>query len=534
LQPSATIEYNDFEAGISSSGPESPERVSALSQDSHRRSWSRRWLPVLLLAGFAAAFCPAGGARGQDLVFYRRNSHTVLPLRTINRVQYLPALRLLTFFGQMGGLKGKRKALTIWFGNTRVGLRDNNKIVRLDNAKVRLAHPVRVEHGDWMVPVDFLTTVLPTLLNQPVNYQMGGSRVFIGDIHPNTFTLGVGAIPNGAQLTFQFVQPIQLQTAARNGKWVLFLGPHPIEPLESNFRFTSPYVSEVRFDDHDGTPKLIITPSNVGLDFFPKLTQGGRVLVAEIKQPAAPVAVPQPTASAGAPAQPSAGQTAAPVPQIPNPSTPLPAAPSLPTVVLDAGHGGSDTGARGKNGLLEKDLTAQIVARVRAALMATGKYQVVLTRTGDVNLTFNQRDTIANIAHPIAFITFHAGDLGPSIPRVNVYSYAPSSPADPDTASSGSPLFVPWDLVQLGYSSQSLRLAEDLQQELASTTHDASPKPFQLPIRVLRSVAAPAAAIEVGSLSPDTDPAPLTNPTFQNQIAAAVVLALAAFRAGAS
>ncbi len=514
-------------------GLEGSKGVSALSQEPYRRGWSRRWLLLPLLAGLAAPFWPARRARSQDLVFYLRNSHTVLPLTTIRGVRYLPALRLLTVFGQMGGLRSKRKSLTVWFGNTRIGLRENKRIIRLDNAKLRLAHPVRVESGDWMVPVDFLTSALPTLLNQPVNYQVGGNRVFIGEIHPNTFTVGVETIPNGAQLTFQFAQPIQLQTAARNGKWVLFLGPHPVEPLESTFRFTSPYVSAVRFDDQDGVPKLIITPSNVGLDFFPHLTEGGRVLLAQIKQPRAAVvtAHPQPTAAA-ATARPPASQSAAPVPQAL--STSAATAAELPVVVLDAGHGGTDTGARGKNGLLEKDLTAQLVARVRVALMATGKYKVVLTRVGDVNLTSNQRDVIANIAHPIAFISFHAGDMGAAIPRINIYSYAPSSSPDPGAANIASPLFVPWDLVQLGYASQSFRLAEDLQQQLAATTHDTGSKPWQVPVRVLRSVAAPAAAIEVGSLAPDTDPAPLVNPTFQNQIAAGVVLALAAFQSGAS
>ena len=56
-------------------------------------------------------------------------------------------------------------------------------------------------------------------------------------------------------------------------------------------------------------------------------------------------------------------------------------------MALDAGHGGEDNGGHSHDGVLEKDLTAQYVARVRSALLATAKYRVVLTRTGDVNVS---------------------------------------------------------------------------------------------------------------------------------------------------
>jgi N-acetylmuramoyl-L-alanine amidase len=50
----------------------------------------------------------------------------------------------------------------------------------------------------------------------------------------------------------------------------------------------------------------------------------------------------------------------------------------------------------------------------------------------------------------------------------------------------------------------------------------------------LRSVDAPAIAIEVGSLEPNTDPAPLLDSQFQQKIAQAIVAALGAFERGAS
>jgi N-acetylmuramoyl-L-alanine amidase len=56
--------------------------------------------------------------------------------------------------------------------------------------------------------------------------------------------------------------------------------------------------------------------------------------------------------------------------------------------------------------------------------------------------------------------------------------------------------------------------------------------PTTAPIRILRNVNAPAVAIELGRLAPDADATTLTNPAFQQQVALAVVQALASFEKG--
>ena len=175
---------------------------------------------------------------------------------------------------------------------------------------------------------------------------------------------------------------------------------------------------------------------------------------------------------------------------------------------------------------------AQLVAQAQKALQATGKYRVVLTRTGDVNVGFDQRAAEANIAHPIAFISFHAGDLGPSTPRVMVYSYRPSSPLAMTPGEGPQPLFVNWDKVQLRYLDRSNRFAQDLQKDLARTTNVASSPPMEVPVRVLQSIAAPAVAIEVGSLTPVSNSGALTSPSFQQEIGEAVVQAIETIQGG--
>jgi N-acetylmuramoyl-L-alanine amidase len=496
----------------------------------NRKVRSIRWLPILATIGMLLVLAPRL-ARSDNFIFYFPKSHSILPVRNYGDVQYLPVLPLLNLFGNVGNLKIKRKSLEVWFNGTQIRFQQDNPNVRLNNARLRLEQPVRYIGGEWVVPVDFVTTILPTVINQTVEYQRGENRIFVGGIKPNSFTLHMSPLQQGAQLTIQFTEPVKIRTAARNGKWILFLGNHPVEPLESNFQFNNPYLAQVKFDDQDGLPKLIVTPSVAGLDFYPKLGEGDKVIVANILKPGAtaeaqaqPGPAPAvPTVSPqGAPPATSPGQMA--MPAVPNLS--------LPAVVLDAGHGGTDVGAQGKNGLLEKNLTMQLVVEAQKALQATGKYRVVLTRTGDVNVGFDQRAAEANIAHPIAFISFHAGDLGPSTPRVMVYSYRPSSPLAMTRGAGPQPLFVNWDKVQLRYLDRSNRFAQNLQKDLAGTTNVASTPPMEVPVRVLQSIAAPAVAIEVGSLTPVSNSAALTNPTFQQEIGQAVVQAIESLQGG--
>lgn len=56
-----------------------------------------------------------------------------------------------------------------------------------------------------------------------------------------------------------------------------------------------------------------------------------------------------------------------------------------PVIVLDAGHGGLDSGAVGKNGTLEKDVNLSIVRILRDMLELSG-FEVVLTRSEDISI----------------------------------------------------------------------------------------------------------------------------------------------------
>ncbi len=76
-------------------------------------------------------------------------------------------------------------------------------------------------------------------------------------------------------------------------------------------------------------------------------------------------------------------------------------------VVIDAGHGGKDPGARGANAR-EKDVTLAAAKALKARLEASGAYRVVLTRDSDVYVPLEGRVQIARRADADLFISLHA------------------------------------------------------------------------------------------------------------------------------
>jgi N-acetylmuramoyl-L-alanine amidase len=119
-------------------------------------------------------------------------------------------------------------------------------------------------------------------------------------------------------------------------------------------------------------------------------------------------------------------------------------------------------------------------------------------------------------------------------PRVVVYSYRAPSPPTWTDSEQPRQFLIPWTQVYGVHLDQSRQLAQALQEKFALLSGVTTDKPNGAPVRVLRSVDAPAVAIEVGSLTPDLDSGALTDPNFQQRIASAVAATLEAWRGGTS
>ena len=79
-----------------------------------------------------------------------------------------------------------------------------------------------------------------------------------------------------------------------------------------------------------------------------------------------------------------------------------------PLIVLDAGHGGIDTGAAGVHGTLEKTITLDFSSLLKRKLEATGLFEVRLTRDDDVFVALDDRMAFARHVAADLFVSIHA------------------------------------------------------------------------------------------------------------------------------
>lgn len=196
------------------------------------------------------------------------------------------------------------------------------------------------------------------------------------------------------------------------------------------------------------------------------------------------------------------------------------------TVVLDPGHGGADLGARSSTGLLEKDIVLRITRNIVPVLEREG-WRVVLTRQGDELRSFDERAAVANAEPGAVFLTLHIGSTG-ALGTARVYSFAGFAPEPRKEDNPQAPGLLPWDRAQQPYLESSRRLAALLQSELARRLPGSPEAPASAAVRQLRSIAAPAVALELASVAVnDARALEALTPA----LAEAMVRALATFRA---
>lgn len=166
---------------------------------------------------------------------------------------------------------------------------------------------------------------------------------------------------------------------------------------------------------------------------------------------------------------------------------------SLNVVVLDAAHGGTDPGARGTGGIRESEVVLQFAAQIRHALETQG-LQVVQTRLGDENPSFDDRSTMANAQRGAVFITLHISSTGlPGTARVYVNADLPAQ-----TDATG---LIPWDQAQAPFQDLSRKLGDTVQGLLAQRFKGSPTEAQTATVRQLRTTAAPAIAVEISSVS---------------------------------
>lgn len=96
-------------------------------------------------------------------------------------------------------------------------------------------------------------------------------------------------------------------------------------------------------------------------------------------------------------------------------------------IVIDAGHGGTDSGTIGQMGTREKDITLDIARRLKAHLIENGFSQINMTRQNDSFVALQDRVAFAKDAKADLFISIHVNSLpGVRMNAIETYYFGPS------------------------------------------------------------------------------------------------------------
>ncbi|OKP84515.1 N-acetylmuramoyl-L-alanine amidase family protein [Paenibacillus sp. P32E] len=172
-----------------------------------------------------------------------------------------------------------------------------------------------------------------------------------------------------------------------------------------------------------------------------------------------------------------------------------------PIVALDAGHGGSQSGAVSLTGKLEKNFNLAVIQKVGALLNQEGLVTVVYTRTTDSTLGLQDRVVIAEAAKANLFISVHANSLPADYPNKDKVN--------------GSETY---------YSrTESLPLAQIMHKHLVAGTGFKDNGVRNKSLHVTRETSMPAVLLEAGYLTNPGNESALYSDLLQDNLAREIV-----------
>jgi N-acetylmuramoyl-L-alanine amidase len=215
-------------------------------------------------------------------------------------------------------------------------------------------------------------------------------------------------------------------------------------------------------------------------------------------------------------------------------------------IVIDAGHGGHDTGTVGPTGLMEKDLCLDVALRlgkiVQQKLPGT---EIVFTRSDDTFIPLEERTRIANEAKADLFVSIHANS-SPNHGARGVETYYLNLKGSPEAmevaarenAASDQGIHDLEDLVKkitrTEKIDESRELAEDVQDSLAKRIQRTSATVKNRGIRkapfvVLIGADMPSILTEISFLSNPSDEQLLKKPEYRQRVADGIYQGVSAY-----
>jgi len=451
-----------------------------------------------------------------------------LPTVTHDGRSYIELTRLAASIQAKGSSPAKVVATP---ASTRAQLRAGSQVVTLTrnwsqvlvNGKpVLLDAPVRVRGGVWLVPESFVGRVVPALV-AATSAGLTSSRFAAAPAEVGLEDVRVRSYPSFTRIVVETSAAVthRIESSGPREARVRLIG---LGSGAHSQEIGDGLIAEVRVD-RSGTDGVlrVIYEGTAGTIRAITLADPPRIVL-DIARPVDP-------------GQRESREQLAP----------------LKTIVLDAGHGGHDSGATGPTGLMEKDLVLDVTRRVAKLVEARLGLKVLLTRDADNFVTLRDRTSYANRQHADLFVSIHA-NAHRDAAADGVETYFLSSEATDSTARQVAALengvvqleqptgrgsgqgqvdivkAILWDLAQSEFQVESSRLAEVVHDSMTQSLRISNRGVKQAGFYVLGGAAMPAILLEIGFVTNPREERKLKDTKYRDEIARAVFAGLAEYK----
>ena len=197
------------------------------------------------------------------------------------------------------------------------------------------------------------------------------------------------------------------------------------------------------------------------------------------------------------------------------------------TVVLDAGHGGQDKGAKSSTGF-EKDYTLDVIQNLKRLLVAKG-YQVKMTRDADVFIPLEGRADAANTEEDAIFVSVHFNSAADGVANgFEVFSMTPRGALS--TGDSVPTLDALKDLPGNACDNASLALATCVHHSLLGHIPETDRGVKRARFVVLKQNRLPAILVEGGFLTSATESQRINEAMWRRKLAESIVAGVDSYR----
>jgi N-acetylmuramoyl-L-alanine amidase len=394
---------------------------------------------------------------------------------------------------------------------------------------VTLPSPVVRAGQRWLVPVEFLPRALGPIYDQRIELRRPQRLLLVGDVRVPRLTARVESPGPPTRVTVDVAPQGGVAVTTEPGRVLIRVDADFLDAALP--AAGGGLVEQIRRGDVPNTVAIVLSAASGTPRVSQSTSDGNAHVTIEVPSSASAATPPDAPAPARPPAAPEAtlGSSRG----------------GFQTVVLDPGHGGDDTGAKGTGGLDEKTFTLDIARRLRGLLEARLGLRVVLTRDDDRGIALDARAAIANSSKADLFLSLHVNSsLARSLAGAEIYHLkldregeevrrqaAADSVTLPVLGGGTRTLdVIRWDLAQVRHITESARLASLIAEQLGKQVTMSPRGVQQAPLRVLEGADTPAALIEMLYITNPEQEKAAGREEFKNALAQALFDAIVRFR----